>query len=241
MSASSEPLLVLYNLSILGINISITSAVIVIWSAALIVFLLSFFAVFQAKVVPGKLQSIIEVIYEFFDSQTNELFGEQKNRWLPFVLALFCFILICNLLGMVPGVYPITANINVTAALAIAVFLAYHLAGILSSGFGKYFKSFIPKDVPLWALPLLIIIEILSQLARPFSLAIRLFANMTAGHLITLTILSLIIIYHNIWIAGFPFLGRIAIGLFEIFVAFVQAYVFAYLAALYIGLAIQEH
>ncbi len=240
MGLSTETIRVLYKLSLFGLDVSITSAVLVIWCAVTIVLLLFYLAVRKPALIPGKIQSLAEVIYEFWESQTGELFQEQSKRWLPFIIALFCFVLACNLLALIPDVYPITANINTTVALALIVFFTYHLAGAMKYGMAKYLKSLVPRDVPIYIMPLILIIEVLTHLARPFSLAVRLFANMTAGHMVALTILSLIFVFNNIWLAGIPLLGRVAIGLFEVFVAFIQAYIFAYLAALYIGLAIQE-
>ncbi|MBU1026374.1 MAG: F0F1 ATP synthase subunit A [Candidatus Margulisbacteria bacterium] len=240
MGSGAEGLHVWLNLSLLGFDISITSAVLVVWSAAALVFLLAFLATRKPRIVPGLLQNIVEFIYEFIDSQTNELFGKESRRWQPFIFALFCFILICNLLGMVPAVYPITANINITVTLAVMVFLVYNFAGIRDYGLLRYLASLLPKDVPIYIMPLMLIVEILGHLARPFSLAIRLFANMSAGHLVAFTLLSFIFVFKNVWVTGFPLAARVIIGLFEVFVALIQAYVFAYLAALYIGLAIAE-
>ncbi|PIS31076.1 ATP synthase F0 subunit A [Candidatus Saganbacteria bacterium CG08_land_8_20_14_0_20_45_16] len=230
----------IWQLSCFGQDISITSAVIVIWLVALLVFGLCYLAVWRAKVVPGKSQSLLEILYEFWFDQTKDLFEAETDHWLPFIFGLFLFILVANLLAMVPNVYPITANINTTATLALIVFFTYHFAGIRKNGLWHYFRSFVPSGMPLFILPFLVLIEIGSHLARPFSLAVRLFANMTAGHLVTFTLLSLIFVFKNIWLTGFPLLGRAAVGLFEVFVAFIQAYVFAYLAALYISLAASE-
>ncbi|MDD5382663.1 MAG: F0F1 ATP synthase subunit A, partial [Candidatus Margulisbacteria bacterium] len=237
---ASEPIRVFLSLSLFGFDLSITSAVITIWTAAAIIFLITFLATRRPSIVPGKLQNFLELLYEVFEQQTKDFLKEESDKWLPFVFTIFSFILVSNLLGLIPNVYVITSNINVTATLAALVFLIYNLAGIKEHGLGGYFKAFIPKGVPIFIAPLLFVIEIFGQLARPFSLAIRLFANMTAGHLVAFTILSLIFVFKNIWIAGFPLLGRVAISLFEVFVALIQAYVFAYLAALYIGLAINE-
>ena len=240
MEGASETIYVFWRLSLFGIDLSITSAVLVIWAAVALVFGFTYLAVLKPAIVPGKLQNLIETIYEFWDSQIHDLFQEETPRWLPFIFSLFAFVLVCNLLGMVPGVYPITANINNTVTLAVIVFFVYHIAGIKKSGFWKYLKSFVPGGLPVYLVPVVFLVELLSHLIRPFSLALRLFANMTAGHVITFTILSMIFIFKNIWLAGFPLLGSIVIRMFEIFVAFIQAYVFAYLSALYIGLAISE-
>ena len=241
MGAELESVRVFWQLSLWGLDISITSAVLVLWSAVLIIFVISFLAVHRPKIVPGKLQGLIEIINEFWEEQTKDLFGEQSNYWLPFVLAIFMFVLVCNLLGMVPGVYPINSNINTTATLAVVVFLAYHFAGIKNLGFKGYLKSLMPEDVPLILWPLMFLLEITSRLARPFSLAVRLFANMTAGAVVGFTILSFIFVFKSYWLAGFPLFGKVTVSLFEVFIAFVQAYVFAYLSALYIGVAIEKH
>jgi F-type H+-transporting ATPase subunit a len=240
MEAEKTALQVFCHLKLYGIDISITSAVLVIWTAALIIFTVFFLATRKPQMVPGKMQSILEMIYEFFESQTQELLGHEKDHWLPFIVTIFCFILFCNLCALVPGVYPVTANINVTASLAILVFVMYNLAGIHEHGLKNYLKNLVPQGVPIYIVPLLYLIELLGHLARPFSLAIRLFANMTAGHLVAFTLISLIFIFKNIFVAPFPLLGKVAMSLFEIFIAFIQAYVFSYLAALYIGLAMQE-
>lgn len=230
----------LFPLSIFGVDISITSAVVVVWLTCFLIFALSFLASRKMTVVPGKLQNIIETVYEFFEQQTQEVLGEHTIRWLPFIFSIFCFVLVSNLLGLIPDVYPTTSNINVTASLAVFVFVVYQMAGIAEHGFIAYFRSYVPKGVPLFIAPLLFVIEFVGHLARPFSLAIRLFANVTAGHLVAFTILSLIFIFKSPWLAPFPLLGKVAISLFEVFISFIQAYVFAYLSALYIGLAVNE-
>jgi F-type H+-transporting ATPase subunit a len=240
MEGASEPIHVFLKLSLFGMDISITSAVLVMWLAVAIIFVLTYLAVRRPTIVPGKLQNIVEILYEFWDSQIRDMFRQETSRWVPFVFSLFTFILVCNLLGMLPGVYPISANLNNTVTLAVIVFFVYHVAGIKKNGLRGYLKTFVPSDTPIFLVPLLFFVELLSHLARPFSLALRLFANMTAGHIMTITILSLIFIFKNIWLTAFPLLGSIVFRLFEIFVAFIQAYVFAYLSALYIGLAIYE-
>lgn len=240
MEANTETLKVFYHLSLYGIDLSITAATLAIWGAALVVFLVAFLATRKPTLIPGKMQNFVELIYEFLETQTEELLGNEKDRWMPFLFCIFCFIVVANLFGLIPGVYPITANINVSATLAVIVFIVYNLAGIRAHGARHYFKSMIPKGIPIFIMPFMFLIEILGHLARPFSLAIRLFANMTAGHLVAFTILSMIFVFKSIWVAGFPLLGKVAINLFDVFISLVQGYVFAYLAALYIGLAINE-
>jgi F-type H+-transporting ATPase subunit a len=230
----------LFPLSVFGMDISITSAVVIVWLTCFVIFILSFLASRKMTVVPGKLQNVIETVYEFFEQQTREVLGEHTIRWLPFIFSVFCFVLVSNLLGLIPDVYPTTSNINVTASLAVFVFVVYQMAGIAEHGLIAYFRSYVPKGVPFFIAPLLFVIEFVGHLARPFSLAIRLFANVTAGHLVAFTILSLIFIFKSPWLAAFPLLGKVAVSMFEVFISFVQAYVFAYLSALYIGLAVNE-
>ncbi|MFA6549492.1 MAG: F0F1 ATP synthase subunit A [Candidatus Margulisiibacteriota bacterium] len=240
MENSGEAVKILFPLSIFGVDISITSAVVVVWVTCFIIFAFSFIASRKVTAVPGKIQNIIEMIYEFFEQQTGELLGKYTVRWLPFIFSIFCFVLVSNLLGLVPDVYPTTSNINVTASLAIFVFVVYQMAGIAEHGFLQYFRSYVPKGVPVFIAPVLFVIEFVGHLARPFSLAIRLFANVTAGHLVAFTILSLIFIFKSPWLAPFPLMGKVAISIFEVFISFIQAYLFAYLSALYIGLAVNE-
>lgn len=240
MEPVSEGVRVLLPLTLYGMDVSITSGVVVLWIGAILVFLLTLLAARNPKVVPGGLQNIVEIIYEFWEVQTRDLLKGKTFIWLPFIFSVFCFVLVVNLLGLIPGVYPVTANINVTATLAVIVFFVYHAAGIVDRGPMSYLRSLVPAGAPVYVAPLLFVIEIMGHFARPLSLAIRLFANETAGHLVALTLLSLIFMSGNVFLAGLPLLGRVAIGIFEVFVAFIQAYVFAYLAALYIGLAVGE-
>jgi len=240
MTAAIEPAYVLWPLAFFGFDLSVTSAVIVLWLAVAIIFLFGYLASRRPSLVPDELQNLLEIVYEFWESQVTEVLGKRTVVWLPFIIGLFLLIVVSNILGMLPGLYPLTANINVTVALAVIVFITYHVAGVREQGLVNYLKALVPSGMPLAILPLMLVIELMSHLARPFSLAIRLFANITAGHLIVFTLLSMIVVYKNIWLAGFPLLGRVAVGMFEVFVAFLQAYVFAYLAALYIGLAVSE-
>ena len=240
MEANTETLKILYHLSFQGIDLSITSATLAIWGTAILVFLVAFLATRKPTLIPGKMQNFVEIIYEFLENQTEDLLGNEKERWVPFLFCLFCFIVVANLFGLIPGVYPITANINVSATLALIVFVVYNIAGIRAHGVGYYFKSMIPKGIPVFIVPFMFLIELIGHIARPFSLAIRLFANMTAGHLVALTILSLIFVFKSVWVAGFPLLGKVAVNMFDVFISLVQGYVFAYLAALYISLAINE-
>ena len=153
------------------------------------------------------------------------------------MLTIFFFVLFCNLLGLIPYSATATGNISVTAGLAICIFLVMIGSGMANNGFFGFFKSLIPSGVPPLLLIILIPVELISLFVKPFALCVRLFANMVGGHVAILVFLSLIIIMQNEWIAigAVPFAA--AIYLLEIFVGFVQAFVFTLLSTVFIGMA----
>lgn len=230
-------------LHLLGIDLSITKAVLVMWIACFILLVLSILATRRSRLIPSGLQNIMESIIIFLrNSLVLDTIGEAGLPWFPFIATLFLFILICNLLGLIPGSFTPTSNINVTAALAVLVFLSVQTVGIYKHGVFRYLKGFIPSGIPLWILPIMVPIEIISQFAKPFSLAIRLFANMLAGHGVILVFLFLILSLKSYIFGILPLTGVVVMSAFEIFVAGIQAYIFAILAALYLQAAIHlEH
>jgi F-type H+-transporting ATPase subunit a len=167
--------------------------------------------------------------------------GPHGERYVPFVLSLFFFILFANLLGLIPYGSTATGNISVTATLAIISFVMVEIAGMRTLG-RNYMKTIVywPSDQPLvmkaLLTPILTPLELASKFTKPFALAIRLFANMTAGHIVVLALLGLIFSFGSYFIAPAPFLGALAIMLLEIFIAFLQAFVFALLTSVFIGL-----
>jgi len=226
---------------ILGIDLSITKAVVMIWVACLLTFLLLTMAGRRTKLVPSGLQNLVEALVDFLRRNLIlETIGEEGLAWFPFIATLFFFILFCNLLGLVPGAFTATSNINVTATLAVIVFLCTQAAGVSKHGLLGYFKKFVPKGIPLFVIPIMVPIEIISQFAKPFSLAVRLFANMTAGHAVILVFLFMIIMFKSWVIVAVPLIGVVIMSAFEIFVGFIQAYIFSILTAMYIAEAVQE-
>ena len=167
--------------------------------------------------------------------------GRHGEKYAPFILTLFFFILFANLLGLVPYGSTATGNISVTATLAIITFFMVELAGIRTLGAG-YIKTVVywPSDQPfiMKALltPLMTPIEVIGKFTKPFALAIRLFANMTAGHIVVLALIGLIFTFGSYTLAPLPLLMALAIMVLEVFIAFLQAYVFALLASVFIGL-----
>nr|MBA2683463.1 F0F1 ATP synthase subunit A [Gemmatimonadaceae bacterium] len=167
--------------------------------------------------------------------------GHHGNAYVPFGLTLFFFILFANLLGLVPYGSTATGNISVTATLALITFVVVEAAGIKAQGAG-YIKTIVywPSDQPLiMKLPMTLImtpVEIIGKFTKPFALAIRLFANMTAGHVVLLALISLIFTFGSFFIALAPITMGVAISMLELFVAFLQAFIFTLLASVFIGL-----
>lgn len=179
---------------------------------------------------PGKLQHCFEIIYNFLRGQSDEVIGHAGRRHMPFFGTIFIFVLFANLLGLIPGLESPTMFPYVPAGCALAVFGFYHYAGIRSQGLGKYLAHF-AGPLPLMA-PIMVPIELVSHLGRPLSLTVRLFANMYAGEQITIVFISL----------TYLVVPALFMGL-HVFVAFLQAYVFALLAMVYVSDAVahEEH
>jgi F-type H+-transporting ATPase subunit a len=168
--------------------------------------------------------------------------GDRGKAMLPIFLTIFFFILFCNILGLVPYTATATSNISVTAGLAILAFFIIQIAGIMKNGFFGYFKGLIPHNIPMWLLPIIIPVEFLGLLTKPFALCIRLFANMTAGHVVILSLLGLIFVFKTVLVSPISIGFSLFIYLLEILVALLQAYIFTTLTALFTGMAIhQEH
>jgi F-type H+-transporting ATPase subunit a len=178
---------------------------------------------------PGKLQHIFELIEEFVRGQSEEMVGHDGPRYLGFFGTLFIFILFCNLIGIIPGFESPTIVPSVPAGLAIATFCYYNLMGIRAQGAGKYLAHFAGPMLVL--APLMVLIELVSHMARPLSLTVRLYANMYAGEQVTLVFLSL-----TYFAVPAVFMGL------HVFVSFLQAYIFMLLAMMYVGAAVaHEH
>jgi F-type H+-transporting ATPase subunit a len=174
--------------------------------------------------------------------------GKEGLKYLPYFSTLFFFILICNLLGMVPFGASATGNIAVTASLAISTFVFINFAGIREQGFGSYIKHIVPAGVPGWLFPLLFPIEIIGLVTKSFALCIRLFANMIAGHIVILSFMGLIFMFGaiNPWLglgvtAPVSVVMILFVSCLELFVSFLQAYIFTFLTAIFVGGAMNPH
>ena len=228
-------------LNFFGFDLTITNGVITVWLATLLVFLFFYLTSRRLQTIPGKAQNLAEILVLFVRDEVGGQIERDREKWLPFLVAIFSFILANNLLALIPGIASSTGNINTTAALALIVFLVVQATGITKHGMIGHLKSLVPEGVPFFLLPLMVPIELIGQLARPFSLAIRLFANMFAGHAVLLTIISLLFIFKNYFILPLPVAGEVIILAFEIFISLIQAFIFTYLTGLYIAIAQEGH
>ena len=189
--------------------------------------------------VPGRLQAMAEMAYEFVAGMVRSAAGETGMRFFPLVFCIFLFIVICNLVGLIPYSFTVTSQIIITAALALLVFLTVVVVGLRDHGL-QFLKVFVPPDVPIYILPLVVAIEVFSFFVRPVSHSVRLFANMLAGH-ITLNVFgSFVVMLLGAGalfkaFAVLPFLMTIGLFALELLVAFLQAYVFAMLTCMYLN------
>ena len=194
------------------------------------------------SLVPGRIQSAAELTYEFVANTIQSTAGTEGMRFFPFVFALFTFILTVNIVGLIPYAFTVTTHIIITATLAMSVFLTVLVYGFWKHGL-HFFNLFVPKGIPIYILPLIVFIEVLSFLSRPISHSVRLFANMLAGHITLKVFASFITLLGSAGILGIagatlPLAMVVALTALELLVAFLQAYVFAILTCIYLNDAI---
>lgn len=219
-------------------DVSFTNSALLMTIAVLVVSAIVVIGTRREELVPGRIQSLGELAYEFVGNMIDETVGAEGQRYFPFIFTLFMFILFGNLLGLIPFGYSFTGQIIVTFAMAAIVFIGVTLIGIWRHGW-HFLSFFVPHGVPFVLLVLLVPIELLSYLIRPFTLSIRLFANMLAGH-------TMLAIFGG-FAASIGVLGLLPLGLdiliffLELLVAVLQAYVFAILTCLYLNDAIHLH
>ena len=190
------------------------------------------------SLIPSRLQLMSEMSYNFIAQLINDTVGDQGKKYFPFIFSIFMFVLIGNMVGMVPYSFTFTSHIIVTFALASVVFIGVTILGFWKHGF-RYFALLAPAGLPFYMLPILIPIELISYLSRPISLSVRLFANMLAGHTLLKVFAGFVL---PLGFAGvLPLAFIVALTGLEILIAFLQAYVFAILTCLYINDAINLH
>ena len=224
-------------------DFSITQNVASMWMTGilLIVIFLTVSSAYKKRVgkAPKGLQSFMEPVILFIrDDVAMPNIGIKYARFMPLLLTIFFFILINNIFGMIPffpGGFNLTGNIAVTLTLAVIIMLVVNLNG------NKYYWKHIFSPNPWWLFPIMIPVEIVGIFSKPIALMIRLFANITAGHIVVLSLVSLIFIFNSLWISPVSIVFVVFIDLIEVLVAFLQAYIFTMLASLFIGMAIEEH
>lgn len=218
-------------------DISFTNASMWMVAAICTISTLLFVGASRKQLVPGRWQAGAEMMVDFVGNMITDNTGKEGMKYFPFIFTLFMFILFGNLLGMVPGSFTITSHIIVTFALAAFLFVAITAIGFIRHGL-HFFSLFLPKGTPWWMIPMLLPIELISYLARPCSLSIRLAANMLAGHLLMKIVAGFVMI--GLW-GVFPFAFLLIFTGFEIFIACLQAYIFAMLTCIYLNDALNLH
>lgn len=221
-----------------GVDVSFTnsSLFMVVVITAVTMFLV--LGVHKRALVPGRWQSMAELFYEFIASLVRDNVGHAGRAYFPFIFSLFMFILFANTIGLIPFSFTVTSHIIVTFALAAIVFIGVTIIGIAKHGV-KWFSYFFPPGAPLYMAPLLVPIEVLSYLARPVTLSLRLFANMMAGHTMLKVFAGFVI---ALGVAGIaPLVVLIALYMLELIVAVLQAFVFTILTCLYLHDALHLH
>ena len=194
------------------------------------------------KLVPGRLQSVAEISYEFIAGTIRANAGKEGMKFFPLVFSIFMFVAVSNIIGVIPYNFTVASHLIVTAALAVMVFLTVLIYGFYKNGL-KFFKLFVPSGIPIYILPLVVFIEVFSFFLRPISHSVRLFANMLAGHIALAVFAGFIPLLAGLGIAGYfgavlPLGMVIALSALELLVAFLQAYVFTILTVIYLNDAI---
>jgi F-type H+-transporting ATPase subunit a len=221
-----------------GHTFGITNSALFMFLSVGLVALLMLGATGRRAIVPGRWQSVAEGLYEFVAGTVRSSAGHEGMRFFPLVFSLFMFVLIANLLGMVPGFFTVTSHIIVTFALAAVVISVVVIYGFMKNG-AHFLRLFVPSGVPAWLLPLMVVIEIISFLSRPISLSVRLFANMLAGHIALKIFASFVVALAGAGVfailSPLPLLLTVALVALEFLVAALQAYVFATLTSIYLN------
>jgi F-type H+-transporting ATPase subunit a len=235
----------LYPIEVAGYDLSFTNASAWMIFALLVTWGFLFFGMRKSELVPGRWQSAVEGLYEFVHGMVDTNIGPKGKKYVPFIFSLFIFILIANLAGLFPYAFTVTSHIAVTFAFAAFIFFMCVLIGLAKHGF-RFFSLFLPAGTPWFLWILVIPIEMISFLSRPITLSVRLFANMTAGHILLKIFIGFVVslgVAGGIWsvVGILPFAMTVALFGLELIVAVVQAYVFALLTTVYLNDSINLH
>ena len=228
-----------------SIDLSITNSVLYMLIAASIITVF-FLAASRRAIVPGRMQALAETLYDLIDNGlTGAMIGDKGRPFLPFIFTLFSLIAVMNIVGLFPLQFTVTSQLAVTVTLALLTFVTVVILGFIRNGLG-FFKLFVPSGVPIYILPLVVFIEVISFFLKPVSHSVRLFANMLAGHIALKVFASFVGMLGALGIIGWagavlPLGLTIALTALELLVAFLQAYVFAILTCIYLNEALHLH
>lgn len=226
------------DLSLLGTDISFTNSSLWMVIVVAVISLVTLYGTSARAVVPGRLQTLAEMAYEFVANILTGVTGKEGMRFFPLVFSLFMFVLTANFLGLIPGAFTVTSHIIVTAAFALLVIGVVIVAGVMNHG-THFLHLFVPSGLPALLLPFIVLIEVISFLSRPISLALRLFGNMLAGHvalkLFGAFTVGLLGAGAASILSPLPLLTAVALTALEFLVAFLQAYVFTILTCVYLN------
>jgi F-type H+-transporting ATPase subunit a len=225
-----------------NVEIAFTNSALFMLIALGVISLLMIGATSPRAVIPGRMQAVAEMSYEFIANTLRSSAGAEGMKFFPLVFTLFMFILTVNMIGLIPYTFTVTSHIIITASLALLVFLTVIVYGFWKNGL-HFFKLFVPSGVPIYILPLVTFIEVLSFLSRPISHSVRLFANMLAGHITLKVFGGFVVMLGSLGFLGWlgavlPLALTVALTALELLVAFLQAYVFAILTCIYLNDAI---
>jgi F-type H+-transporting ATPase subunit a len=228
---------------VFGIDFSITKAVLMMWISAAIIVAVFTLTFRTRRLVPRGFANFLEAIIVFLHEDVfRPYLGDHARRFSPFLLTIFFFVLVNNLMGLIPPNFKATANISVTSGLALITFFVVLGAGIREHGLRGYAAKYIPEDVPWFVLVVLVPAEILGLFTKHLALAIRLFANMFAGDVVLFAMIGFIFIFKSLAVAPFSIAGALAVDLLEILIDVIQAYIFTLLSAVFIGASLErEH
>jgi F-type H+-transporting ATPase subunit a len=226
-------------LKIGGVEIHFTNSAIFMLVSIGLSMLLLLGATTGRHLVPTRVQSMAELSYELVANTIRSTTGEEGMKFFPLVLSLFMFILMSNVVGLIPYTFTVTSHIIITAALALLVFFTVIIYGIWKNGL-HFFKLFMPSGIPVWMAPIIVVIELMSFLSRPISHSVRLFANMLAGHITLKLVAGFVAMLGSAGILGWfgaiaPLALTIALTALELLVACLQAYVFTILTCIYLN------
>lgn len=229
-----------FDLQIGSFDLSVTNSAFYMILASFFAMIFLHFATKKKQIVPSKLQVVAESLYGLINNMVIGAVGKEGEKFFGLIFSLFLFILMLNILGMTPYSFTSTSQVSITLSLALVAFITILIFAIYRNGFLGFLHMFLPSGVPLIMAPFIFLIELFSFLIRPVTLSVRLFANIVAGHVL-LKVVAGFILSLGVVVGIFPFLFSVVMTGFELFVAILQAYIFAILVCAYLGDIVKEH